>query len=577
MAFTTVAGSGADDTTKFIGTSERDVLSLVNNDGNFDITGLGDVDVIDIVNSGSTLYGDTVSNAKVRGGSGADVFTSNGVLSYVSSFFNGNQDGDNFAFNAGDQILGSSVKGGQGTDIINLGVLGTTLVNGNKNGDTINVNGNSTSATVRGGQGTDTILLANALNNTRILGDKDNDSINIGTTVNINAFAGSIVNGNEGADNLVVGAVGTGITAFNATSSIRGGQGTDTINANFAGNTVGLALFGDTNQDNITGSGNVDTLDGGTGSDSLNGAAGNDNIDGGQGNDSYTGGNGTDTFNMNAGTDTITDLSGTDVFVVGTGNGFQATTTADYTSDTNSSNLGVATITLGNTFDANLTTVNGAANQNGYTITAAGNAGGSTVDGSALADTITGGDAAGGDTIDGNAGNDTITGATGADALTGAAGNNRFRYNLAADSTAVATDVIADFDASAGNVLSFNAAAGGGAWDLVGGNTLAFFNGNTSGMAPTDNVVVIRNASAGFTAANAAAVIGNATGNYANGDQVLFIISNNTNAEVFLFTSNAANATVAAGELTAGGVIDLTGLNTAEVTALAAGNFDLSA
>ena len=183
----------------------------------------------------------------------------------------------------------------------------------------------------------------------------------------------------------------------------------------------------------------------------------------------------------------------------------------------------------------------------------------------------------GNDTFTGTAGADRIYGNAGSDTITGGAGTNTFRFAAAADVTAGTPDTITDFDASATNILSFNGAAAPG-FALVGGNTISHFEGTVGTFAQTNNVVVVTTAVVGaLTAANAATAIGNATGSYAIGDGVIFVVSNNTDSAVFKFTSAAADATVTAAELGAGPIITLTGVNTAELTATSAANFALSA
>lgn len=68
------------------------------------------------------------------------------------------------------------------------------------------------------------------------------------------------------------------------------------------------------------------------------------------------------------------------------------------------------------------------------------------------------------DTIVGGAKADTLTGGAGADALTGGAGNDIFAYSVAADSTLVNLDTIADFSANTfGNGTAGAAGTGAGA------------------------------------------------------------------------------------------------------------------
>ena len=81
-------------------------------------------------------------------------------------------------------------------------------------------------------------------------------------------------------------------------------------------------------------------------------------------------------------------------------------------------------------------------------------------------------------------------------------------------------------------------------------------------------------AAGAITTATAATAIANAAAAYAIGTRQIFVVSNNTDGAAFLFTSAAADNTVTAGELTK--ISDLTGANTADITAYVAGNFLLA-
>jgi Ca2+-binding RTX toxin-like protein len=207
------------------------------------------------------------------------------------------------------------------------------------------------------------------------------------------------------------------------------------------------------------------------------------------------------------------------------------------------------------------------------------------INGGAGNDTLTGSDQ--NDLINAGAGTDTLIGGQGQDSMSGGSEKDTFRFAAANHVTAGTPDTVNDFAQGANNdVLSFDATAFGinaGALDEVIDNFQV-----TTGVAPDpihDNdseVNVITTAVAGaLTALNAAAAIADADAAYAIGDTKLFIVSNNVDAAVFLFVSDAADATVVEAELDAGSgtpgpIITLSGINSAELAALVVGNFEFA-
>jgi len=291
MAFTTVPGAASTDATSYIGTSGIDALALVNPEGPLFAGAQQAADVITITDSGSALYGASVTDATLKGGQGADSITTAGNargMVFSNSFVNLNANDDTLTFRAADNLAGSSVFGGQGADTITTGVMGASFLNGNLDNDTVTVTGNSAGSTLRGGQGTDSI--------------------------NVNAnIVSSLIAGDNDADTFASGVVGNALTG----TTVQGNAGNDTVN--FAGQT-GSAL----------------TLRGGADNDTVTAGTLNDTVFGDNGNDSLTGGTGNDTISTGAGTDTV--LS-------------EATTAQTATSLTAAAIAAGNTITFGNGID----------------------------------------------------------------------------------------------------------------------------------------------------------------------------------------------------------------------------------
>ena len=191
---------------------------------------------------------------------------------------------------------------GAGNDGLTLSsTVASSTLRGNDGNDTITISGAlSSSALVNGNAGADSIVLqagATASSGVRVLGGADNDTI----TVAGNLSSGAIVNGNDGKDSITV--IGN---ATNASSTIYGGKGSDTLTAGTSGN----ILSGDIGADSVYG---------GTGSDTLYGGDGNDLIS--------ANGVATSTANVDASVDTLVGGAGVDTFAA-TGNSAVANTGA---------------------------------------------------------------------------------------------------------------------------------------------------------------------------------------------------------------------------------------------------------
>jgi len=194
---------------------------------------------------------------------------------------------------------------GAGNDSLTFGsTLSGSTVQGNDGNDTISITGALSGSTiVNGNAGADAIAVAAASSGVRVLGGADNDTI----TINGALSGGAIVNGNDGKDVITVSGAFT-----NASSTIFGGKGSDTLTAG----TVGNILSGDVGADTILGGEGADTLYGGDGNDIVIGAAGADFLYGSAGNDtiSAAGAAGAGAF-PDASVDSISGGDGTDVFI----------------------------------------------------------------------------------------------------------------------------------------------------------------------------------------------------------------------------------------------------------------------
>ena len=234
MAFTTTTGAGG---TSLIGTSGVDTLNLGANTYPLYIGAQGADDLI-------TVTTGAISSVDANLGAGGDLFT------------------------ATEDISGSTIRGNDGDDTINLsGALDSSaLINGNAGEDTMSVGGAMSESA-------------------RVLGGSDNYVI----TVTSAMTDGAIVNGNDGKD-LIEITIGSqdGATVF-------GGKGSDTLDA--TGNLNAVILSGDIGADTVTGGAGADTLFGGDGADIItaNGDETSDLITD-TAVDSLIGGAGADTF-----------------------------------------------------------------------------------------------------------------------------------------------------------------------------------------------------------------------------------------------------------------------------------------
>jgi Ca2+-binding RTX toxin-like protein len=297
LAFTTVrSATGVD----FIGTPGVDVGVIFDETGNVTLSGLGDGDVIQVINS--TLIQRTTS---INGGDGADQITFVNT-SISNSSINGNKGDDTIVLSG--SVANSFVGGGEGSDIISGGMQYlSSLIEGGAGSDTILVSNNLASSTISGGDGDDEIIIGSYLNgaatafngvataettaaliNATINGGDGNDTIDFVDEGSL-TLNNTSINGNAGNDEIY--GMGLNVT-LSGTNFIGGGAGDDTIDFDntttdngAAGFAKGFDLTGGSGNDEITGSDDRDTIWGNADNDTIFGGTGTDTIYAGAGND----------------------------------------------------------------------------------------------------------------------------------------------------------------------------------------------------------------------------------------------------------------------------------------------------
>ncbi len=450
------AGGGDDSITGALGGD-----SLNGGDGNDTLLGQAGNDSLDGGGNGAfdQLFGGTGNDVLIGhaddmlfGGNNDDLFSinSNGV-----AVFDGGTGNDTMRFETSYDISGATVTG---IEQVNL--------NGNDEMTATQLGSFSLVSGYGAGNTTATLFLSQ--------GGTANVTLSPTLTVGFTLF------GSDQADLITFTASGT------TPITVHAGAGDDSISGAKANDT----LIGDAGNDTLNGSDGNDSLDGGVGADSLLGGNGDDFIVAGS-NDSIFGGSGNDFFSiqdngvsvLNGGLNTDTlrtensyDISGTSLisienlfingtptmtatqlgsfaFVSGYGPGFTSASVA-------LSAGGTAHVTLDDALSANFTvfgssqaeTLSFNASHAGR-ITIYGGDGNDNVSGASGNDYFEGGGGndsifglVGNDTIFGQAGADVIAGGAGADTMSGGSGQDIYSYASVNDSTAIARDVISDFE-----------------------------------------------------------------------------------------------------------------------------------
>jgi Ca2+-binding RTX toxin-like protein len=416
-------------------------------------------------------------DANLAAATGTAGYTITADLNALASIIVGSAFADTITGGNGDDAItggngADTLTGGLGSDTFNVDG-GTDTVTDLESGDVLVVSAGATANAAVATAFTATAATANSGTATLTLADAATANLSLATgtagytitaalnasasTITGSAFADTITGGNgddtlsggNGAD-IITGAAGNDtmsggagndiLVAEDLDTLIDGGTETDTVR--FA---AAVSLLGDANlvaveNVQITNSGNATydftvqaealNITGYTGNDTILGGSASDVITGGVGTDTLTGKGGNDTFNVNAGTDAVTDLTTGDILVVSAGATANAAVATAFTATAATVNDGLATLTLADAADADLSLAAGSV---GYTITAAANLNASTIVGSVFADTITG--SSNGDTITGGNGDDTIKEFVGADTVDGGLGTDTLML------TATSTDL----------------------------------------------------------------------------------------------------------------------------------------
>jgi Ca2+-binding RTX toxin-like protein len=201
----------------------------------------------------------------LAGGAGNDTYVVDTATDTITELLNGGT----------DTLQSSMTIAALATNVENLTLTGTAVINGT--GNTLNnvITGNSANNTLDGGAGDDTMIGGDG--DDRFIGGAGADNMNGGNGTNIVLYSTS-----SAAVNINL------VTNINTGGDAQG----DTLT-----NIIGL--YGSLFDDVITGSFNYE---------GLRGDAGNDTLIGGIGGDSYTGGAGNDSFLFNTG-DLVASLS----------------------------------------------------------------------------------------------------------------------------------------------------------------------------------------------------------------------------------------------------------------------------
>ena len=565
-------GRGNDDVV--VGAAAGDLV-IAGNIGNDTINGAGSTGSLTIYggdggaspNDTQDLITSGLGNASIYGNGDNDTLYFDDFASGASQTFNGGQ---------GDDTLQGDVGG--------TGSSGNLVVNGNLGSDTIDVTTHLGNVTVRGGNGN-----ADSTDGA--------DTLLIGAGV---AGHQAVVYANAGADTITSSAS----LAAGESLTVYGGAGADTFNISGARSaTSAVMLYGNNGNDifNINNTALVaDT------------------------NTTFLGFEATDVINL-----TMPGGDATDLVVTGLGSSAVITngaangdyTFTSYTGNFDGTNLVLSDgSTLTTNFGAAAAALAGTANndqiiagQNGDTITGA--AGDDILTGGDGADDISGGD--GVDTIHGGEGNDTIdagdggvtgdsiadsviTGGTGSDlitggmfedSLTGGNGNDTLAGGLDVDTLTGGNEsdtfefAIAEVDATDTNVdLVTDAFTGSDTFnfsdltvDTLRGDGTDFASGSaTTAQALGANVglYVATNAAASFSETNIYTALSGIADDFAAGDIIYVMISNGTDARLARITEAANAGTLVAADDTLEFVARLSGVSTADLGTLVAGNFD---
>lgn len=399
--------------------------------------------------------------------------------------------------NGTDTVI-STLTSTLSTNIENLTLIGTSVINGTGNAANNVINGNAQNNILIGLAGIDRLFgfggddrLVGGVDGAPGSGTSSNDTLTGGDgkdTYVIDSVSGDLVvetntvtNGSE--DDTVFLNVITGAGTYVLTTNVENlvlGANTGTIGTAITATTNALNGTGNAFNNNIAGNAGANTLIGGAGQDTLNGGDGNDILIGNTAIagvadaaiDTLIGGNGNDSYYVTEVTDVVRDQA-----LVGT---VAQTTTADAALDTVFATLAAAaTYTITDTNIENLTLLG---------ITA------SNATGNASANILTGNSAI--NTLNGLDGNDILDGKGGSDIMNGGLGNDTYVVDSATDQViesasqgtdlvqASVTYIITDSDVENLTLIGTTAINGTGnsSANVLTGNTAAnVLSGNNGG------------------------------------------------------------------------------------------------
>ncbi len=446
----------------------------------------------------------------------------------ASNVLAGGLGNDTYVIGAGDTVIENPNEGTDtiqspttytlGSNVENLTLTGSGVINGTGNELNNTITGNSASNILSGGlgndtyvvgagdtvieaanEGTDTVqssitfaLSANVENLTLTGSSAINGTGNeLNNTLTGNSAA-NILTGGGSNDTYVVGSGDTVIENVNegvdvVQSSVTFTLGTNVENLTLTGSSA-INGTGNTLDNLLTGNSAVNILTGGTGNDTLNGGIGADTLIGGLGNDTYVVDNTGDvvTEAVNEGTDTVQSsitytlganvenltLSGSSA-INATGNTLDNVLTGNSGSNTLTGGAGNDTYIVGSgdtvvenanegtdIVQSSVTYTLGANVENlTLTGTSAVNGTGNTLD-----NILTGN--SGTNVLTGNAGNDTLDGGAGNDTLNGGTGNDLYLFVRG-----YGQDTINDYDATSGNTDNVKFNSGLNPIDLIFSNS----------------------------------------------------------------------------------------------------------
>jgi Ca2+-binding RTX toxin-like protein len=458
---------------------------------------------------------------------GSTAFTGTGNA--LDNIITGGDKGNKLDGGAGnDRLTGGagadSLLGGLGNDIL-VASAGKDTIDGGAGTDILDGLGDFSNYTVTRPNATDTVLTDKAGNIITVRGMESFSFASIIKSLaevhdNIASIGNDSLRGTDGDDSInggagidtMAGGLGNDIYVIDVAGDVvteKSGEGIDQVNVAFANAGIyvltanvehaavtavsaAISLTGNELDNKLAGNGAANMLTGGLGDDTLDGGAGADKLIGGLGNDVYV---------VDASGDVVTEL-------VSEGTDTVQTVLASYTLGSNVENLRYT---------------------GSKAFSGSGNAGNNVLEGGS-----------GNDVLKGLAGSDTLAGGAGNDTLTGGADIDYFVF-----SSATGSDTVTDFVSGVDAVL-VKLAIGNGDAAIDGGEVRAA----KGGFSADAELVILTPKMASASTANAAAVIGSATGNYDVGDTALFAVSTSNATVLYRFVAANGDAVVSAAELT---------------------------